>query len=67
MQMTHVYKDLLEMSECTTVGLKDSIGLIVHPLKSVFNPSKHTLMCLSIGTPKNNEFSICSKWKIHYF
>ena len=26
-----------------------------------------TLMCLSIGTPKNNEFPICSKWKIHYF
>ena len=24
-------------------------------------------MCLSIGTPKNNKFSICSKWKIHYF
>ena len=23
--------------------------------------------CLSIGTPKNNKFSICSKWKIHYF
>ena len=23
-----------------------------------------TLMCLSIGTPKNNKFSI---WKIHYF
>ena len=29
--------------------------------------SEHTLMCLSIGTPKNNKFSICSKWKIHYF
>ena len=28
---------------------------------------KHTLMCLSIGTPKTNKFSICSKWKIHYF
>ena len=27
----------------------------------------HTLMCLSIGTPKINKFSICSKWKIHYF
>ena len=27
----------------------------------------YTLMCLSIGTPKNNKFSICSKWKIHYF
>ena len=26
-----------------------------------------TLMCLSIGTPKNNKFSIFSKWKIHYF
>ena len=26
-----------------------------------------TLMCLSIGTPKNNKFSICSKWKIDYF
>ena len=24
-------------------------------------------MCLSIGTPTNNKFSICSKWKIHYF
>ena len=28
---------------------------------------KPTLMCLSIGTPKNNKFSICPKWKIHYF
>ena len=27
----------------------------------------HNLKCLSIGTPKNNKFSICSKWKIHYF
>ena len=26
-----------------------------------------TLKCLSIGTPKNNKFSICLKWKIHYF
>ena len=26
-----------------------------------------TLMCLSIGTPKNNKFSICSKWKVRYF
>ena len=24
-------------------------------------------MCFSIGTPKNNKFSICSKWKIYYF
>ena len=24
-------------------------------------------MCLGIGTPKNNKFSICFKWKIYYF
>ena len=24
-------------------------------------------MCSSIGTPKNNKFSICPKWKICYF
>ena len=24
-------------------------------------------MCLSIGTPKYNKFSICSKWKMYYF
>ena len=24
----------------------------------------HTVMCLSIGTPKNNNFSTSSKWKI---
>ena len=26
-----------------------------------------TIMCLSIGTPKKNKFSICSKWKINHF
>ena len=26
-----------------------------------------TVMCLSIGTPKNKQFSICPKWKIVYF
>ena len=32
-----------------------------------FQGKQPTLMCLSIGTPTNNKFSICSKWKIHYF
>ena len=27
----------------------------------------NTVMCLSIRTPKNNKFSICSEWKINYF
>ena len=34
---------------------------------SYWNEHITTLMCLSIGTPKNNKFSICFKWKIHYF
>ena len=25
------------------------------------------LLCLSFGTPENNEFSIWDKWKIYYF
>ena len=29
--------------------------------------NKVTIMCVNIGTPKNNKFSICSKWKINYF
>ena len=28
---------------------------------------KVTVKCLSIGTPKNNKISICSKSKIDYF
>ena len=28
---------------------------------------KLTVICLSIGTPKSNKFSICSKCKINYF
>ena len=38
-------------------GKRDNLGIIFHI----------TVMCLSIGTPKNNQFSICSKWKINYF
>ena len=26
-----------------------------------------TVLCSSIGTPKNNKFSIYSNWKIYYF
>ena len=33
----------------------------------IYNSYSNTLKCLSIGTPKNNKFSICPKWKIHYF
>ena len=34
---------------------------------SLQNMSRSTVMWLSIGTPKNDKFSICSKWKNYYF
>ena len=33
----------------------------------VTNKVRITVMCLSIGAPKNNKFFICSKWNIYYF
>ena len=42
-------------------------GALIYFLLMGTFPTEITLMCLSIGTPKNNKFSICSKWKIHYF
>ena len=38
--------------------------------RAAWKPSRlprNTIMWLSIWTPKNNKFSICLKWKIHYF
>ena len=35
--------------------------------KPLLFPFKNTLKCISIGTPKNNKISICSKSKIDYF
>ena len=34
---------------------------------SIGTPKKINCHCLSIGIPKNNKFSICSKWKFNYF
>ena len=40
----------------------------VSPLQAhIYHKDLRTVICLSIGTPKNNKFSICSKWKIYYF
>ena len=53
----------------TEVTLKCSrTSMALTPLEPwKYVQDRGTLMCLSIGTPKNNKFSICSKWKIHYF
>ena len=41
-------------------------GFVEHDSTHKIN-SSITVMCLSIGTPKNNKFSICSKWKFIIF
>ena len=43
------------------------MSLTLHNPSLDFSLFAGTVMCLSIGTPKNNRFSICSKWKIYYF
>ena len=45
----------------------DSMMLFLYIHTGEWKKYTFTLMCLSIGTPKNNKFSICSKWKIRYF
>ena len=56
---------------CTKCCDTEALGFfgkdrILHS-KVWFGSFLHTVICLSIGTPKNNTFSICSKWKINYF
>ena len=60
----------MELTGCSTP--EDDNTLSISQLTKVVIVSQQfrcmaTVMCLSIGTPKNNKFSICSKWKIHYF
>ena len=54
-------------------GLEEEFKTAVVNKPSVFQPLKvfciylSTVMCLSIGTPKSNKFSICSKCTNNYF
>ena len=59
-------KAKIQQNKCKAgAGLFELAGIAnAFGCKSV---TSFTLMCLSIGTPKNNKFSICPKWKIHYF
>ena len=41
-------------------------GILV-PMEAARQLQPCTVMCLSIGTPKSNKFSICYKCKINYF
>ena len=68
-QIKDFFLDNLEIVPVLQISLSQSPALVVTlALASVIVLAKRcTLMCLSIGTPKINAFSICSKWKIHYF
>ena len=65
-----------KMQELSSLFLTHRLG-VMHALVKfheyipyslgVMARTRFTLMCLSIGKLKNNKFSICSKWKIHYF
>ena len=39
------------------------LGVVVVVVLEIY--TKHTVVCLSIGTPKNKTFSICPIWKIN--
>ena len=66
---------MLESSEVENVSLQKVADNKLYRVSTLTNavlmPASHTItihtvMCVSIGTPKNNKFSICSKWKIYY-
>ena len=63
----YVHEVLVNRLGGQSLPRKSVVRLADHPDMTLDGYRGCTLMCLSIGTPKNNKFSICSKWKIHYF
>ena len=57
----------LSDSDHTDPSIQNKLRItgVLAACRILINPG--TVMCLSNGTPKNNKFSICSKWKIYYF
>ena len=50
-----------------TAMARTSFRGILVPMEAGRQLQQCTVMCLSIGIPKSNKFSICSKCKINYF
>ena len=70
MELNDYKRQIHEYVESRMTFIAPNLSIIVGAstaAKLMGKSSVNTLMCLSIGTPKNNKFSICSKWKIHYF
>ena len=62
-------KSFISLNSRVTVATVQhfSFVVIVTKISAELKKNVITLMCLSIGTPNNNKFSICPKWKIDYF
>ena len=73
--ITDLKVSLLCTLKCLSIGTPNAINFpFVSNEKLVFfrcsNIQAHcneAVIYLNFGTPKNNEFSICNKWKIYYF
>ena len=61
--------------KCLSIGTPNSINfpfvsngkLMVFRCPNIQACCNEAVLCLTFGTPENNEFSIWDKWKIYYF
>ena len=61
--------------KCLSIGTPNLINfpfvsngkLMVFRCPNIQAHYNEAVLCLKFGTPENNEFSICFKWKIYYF
>ena len=72
---TYTGDNPLDTLKCLSIGTPKAINFPFvsnEKLKFLRCPSiqahcNEAVIYLNFGTPKNNEFSIWNKWKIHYF
>ena len=66
----NIQEELQGFFLCTSGADYGPLSQYKYPIFSQFEKKKkipNQKINLSIGTPANNKFSICSKWKINYF
>ena len=67
---------MLKMAiKCLSIGTPKTINfpfvsngkLMIFRSPNIQTDYNEAVLCVNFGTPENNEFSICPKWKIYYF
>ena len=60
--------------KCLSIGTPKIInfpfvsnGKLIFRCPNIQAQCNEAVLCLTFGTPENNEFSIWNKWKIYYF